>query len=192
MRDGVCIATLPRFGEPAFTLIGERTALTSVLAQLRQSRCEICELNPETLQTLRVEHGIAQVGQDTNERTLALEARLEPAISFSKGCYVGQETIERASAHGSLKRLLCGIRIPGTQMPSLGASIRLEGKEIGRLTSVVDSPSAGIIGLAILHHSAWAPGTSVSIVGDNGAVEGLVCELPFDRPERAVPNQKQT
>jgi folate-binding Fe-S cluster repair protein YgfZ len=109
---------------------------------------------------------------------LALEARLEPAISFNKGCYVGQETIERATAHGALKRRLFGIRILGDRIPLPGAPIQLAGKEVGRLSSVASAP-AGIIGLTILHHSAWAAGTRVAIVGEHGTIDGLVCDLPF-------------
>ena len=59
---------------------------------------------------LRVEHGIAKVGVDATERTIALEARLERSISFNKGCYLGQETIERATARGGLKKKIFGLR----------------------------------------------------------------------------------
>ena len=177
--DGFRIANLPRYGGPAVTLIAGRTALAAAAAQMKRSCPEICELNAQTLETIRIENGLALIGTDTNERTLALEARLEPAIAFNKGCYVGQETIERATAHGSLKRRLYGVRIAGNEIPSPGALIQLEGKEIGRLTSVAPSPAAGIIGLAILHHSAWATGTRVPIASDKGTISGLVCDLPF-------------
>jgi len=178
-REGFRIANLPRYGRPALTIIGERTALAFVAERMRQSRPAIRELHAETLETLRIESGLALVGTDTKERTLALEAGLEPAIALNKGCYVGQETIERASAHGSLKRRLCGLRVTGNEMPKHGALIKLAGKDVGYLSSVARSPLAGIIGLAILHHSAWPVGTCVSITGDGSTVSGSVCELPF-------------
>jgi len=178
-NDGRLIASLPRFGGTAFTVIAERTALGAVVERMKQSCPEMRELNRGILDIVRIEHGLARVGIDTNERTLALEARLDPAISFNKGCYVGQETIERATAHGALKRRLHGLRLTGGELPPAGALIKLEGKEVGRLTSVARSPEAGIIGLTILHHSAWTNGTPVSIAGDNGTVAGSVCELPF-------------
>ena len=182
-RDGFQIANLPRHGGPAFTVIAERTVLAAMAERMKRSFPEIRELNAGTLETIRVENGIALIGTDTNERTLALEARLEPAIAFNKGCYVGQETVERATARGALKRRLYGLRFAAKEMPSLGASIQLGDKEVGHLTSIALSPAAGIIGLAILHHSAWAVGTSVSLTGDNGTVTGRVCELPFqERP----------
>jgi folate-binding protein YgfZ len=188
-RDGFCIANLPRYGGPACTLIAGRTALAAVAERIKPSCPGICELNAQTLETIRIENGLALIGTDTNERTLALEARLEPAIAFNKGCYVGQETIERATAHGSLKRRLYGVRIAGNEMPSPGASIQLGGKEVGRLTSVAPSPASGIIGLAILHHSAWAAGTRVPIAGDKGMITGLVCDLPFRQTRPIATNE---
>jgi folate-binding protein YgfZ len=183
--DNFRIANLPRYGRTAFTIIADRTALASVSEGMKRSHPEIRELQAGTLETLRIESGLVLIGTDTSERTLALEARLEPAIAFNKGCYVGQETVERATARGALKRRLCGVRVTGNEMPKRGALIELDGKEVGRLSSIVRSPGTGIIGLAILHHSAWAAGTGVSISGDEGIVSAVVCELPFG-PQRSV------
>jgi folate-binding protein YgfZ len=188
MREGYRIANLPRYGGPAFTIIADRNVLASMAEQMRQPHPEMRQLHANTLETLRIESGLARVGIDTKERTLALEARLEAAIAFYKGCYVGQETIERASAHGSLKRRLFGVRVTGNRMPKPGALIKLAGKDVGYLSSVARSPLAGIIGLAILHHSAWAVDTRLSISIDQGTVSGLVCELPFLPADSAITN----
>jgi folate-binding protein YgfZ len=184
-RNGLRIASLPRYGGPAFTIIGDETGVVSAAGRIRNLGSALCELHAATLELLRIENGLALVGTDTDERTLALEARLESAIAFHKGCYVGQETIERATAHGALKRRLCGLRIAGDEIPQAGALIRLEGKEIGRLSSVAHSPQAGVIGLGILHHSVWPAGTRVSIIGDAGTFSASVSELPFG-PRSAV------
>jgi folate-binding protein YgfZ len=181
-REGFLIAKLPRYGRPAFTIIAERNSLIAGAERMKRSHPAIRELHAETLEMLRITSGLALVGTDTNERTLALEARLEPAISFSKGCYVGQETVERATARGSLKRRLCGLRVTGNDMPNRGAVIKLAGKDVGYLSSVARSPEAEIIGLAILHHSAWAAGTPVSVVSDRGTLNAVISELPFLPP----------
>ena len=128
---------------------------------------------------VRVESGNARVGVDTNEKTIALEARTEPAISFSKGCYIGQETVERATARGALKRRLMGLRIDGARVPGAGSRVMLAGKEVGHLTSPLRSPRLGVIALAVLHHSAWAPGTAVKIEAADGEAAAAVSELPF-------------
>jgi len=175
------IANLPRFGGPAFTLLADWSRVAKLTAELseRNAPLDVCDLSPQTLDILRIEHGIARPGADTTAKTLALEARLERAISFSKGCYIGQETIERATARGALKRRLYGLRIHGTGIPQTGAAINLNGKEVGRLSSAARSPALGIIGLAILHHSAWPEGTKVMLSDAVGESPAVVFELPF-------------
>ncbi len=182
--DGTRVANLPRLGGPAFTLFVERARIASMIDSLNARGLsagvrEIAPVGAETLEIVRVEHGIARVGVDTAEKTIALEARLDAAISFSKGCYLGQETIERATARGGLKKKLFGLRIEGNRLPLAGCAIMLEGKEVGRLTSVVESPRLGMIGLSILHHSAWPPGTHVAIADAAGESVASVCELRF-------------
>jgi len=172
-------ANLPRYVGPAFSIIAGRAALLKLAEQVKHRYPEVRDLSAESLEIVRIENGLAKIGVDTNQRTLALEARLERAISFNKGCYVGQETIERATARGALKRRLCGLRINGDRLPAAGASITLGDKEVGRLTSVTCSPDAGIIGLAILHHSAWPAGTHVCISDGLHAFDSSVCDLPF-------------
>jgi tRNA-modifying protein YgfZ len=180
MESGhIRIANLPRYGGPAFSITGEGNLISDIAERIRQVSPEVHELTAEALEIVRIENGLARIGTDTSERTLALEARLERSISFSKGCYIGQETVERATARGSLKRRLCGLRIESGGVPTSGAVITLEGKEAGRLTSITRSPSAGIIGLAILHHSAWSVGTRVKIGDETDGTAASVRELPF-------------
>jgi len=174
------IAHVPRYVLPAITIVADHSDIAAATEKLKNVRADIAAVAAETLEILRIENGLALPGVDTGERTLALEARLERAISFNKGCYLGQETIERATAHGALKRRLCGLRIAGNRSPGVGAPIKLDGKDVGRVTSLTHSPDAGTIGLAILHHSAWTPGTRVSISDKSGTLEASVDELPFE------------
>ena len=177
--DGFRIANLSRFGGAARTIIASRDSIGGLIAELKRRDPSARDLSAGTLEIIRVEHGLARVGLDTGEKTLALEARMERAISFSKGCYVGQETIERATARGALKRRLFGLRIDGARMPRSGAAITLDGKAVGRLGSVVRSPALGIIGLAILHHSAWTEGAGVRVADSAGDLTAVVVEPPF-------------
>ena len=115
---------------------------------------------------------------------LSDQARLslfEPAISFNKGCYIGQETIERATARGGIKRRLFGIRVDGDDVPPIGASIMFADKAVGVLTSVVESPTYGVIGLALIQHGAWGEGTRVSLTGasDLADVSARITDVPF-------------
>ena len=115
---------------------------------------------------------------------------MEPAISFNKGCYIGQETVERATARGALKRRLMGLRIDGARVPAADARVMLAGKEIGHLTSPLRSPRLGVLALAILHHSAWAPGTAVTIHDADGELAAAVSELPFASDAQAIQSTK--
>ena len=117
---------------------------------------------------------------DTSDKTIALEARLDRAISLNKGCYLGQETIERATARGGLKKRMFGIKFNGPV--SAGAILTLGGNTVGRVSSATRSPRLGAIGLAILHHSAWQPGTELKVGETGTAVEtgtAIVADLPF-------------
>ncbi len=171
------IANLPRNGGPASTIIAPRPSLTSLIGNLRSQG--VGDVSVQTLEIIRIEHGIARVGIDTTEKTIALEARLEPAISFNKGCYVGQETVERATARGNLKKQMWALRIDGSRIPHPGAAILLHGHEVGHLSSVATSPAFGTIGLAIVHHSAWSDGARVVVVDNRDEIPATISALPL-------------
>ncbi len=171
------VGQVPRFAAPAWSLLAERARLDEVADAI--ARAGAVAIEAQALEALRIANGVATVGVDTGEKTIALEARLERAISFNKGCYVGQETIERATARGALKKRLFGLKF--AREVASGAMLLLDGKEVGRVTSSTVFPGLGAIGLAILHHSAWAPGTVLSARGDSGeTATAVVSELPFD------------
>jgi folate-binding protein YgfZ len=174
--DGNLVGNLPRLGGPAASMLVSRDSLDSTVAAIFAKNPDARRIDHETLDTIRVEHGIARVGVDTNDKTIALEARLNRAISFNKGCYLGQETIERATARGGLKKRMFGLKFNSANVPAPGTILMLDGKEVGRVTSAVRSPRFGAIGLAILHHSAWTPGTELK-AGEGGIA--IVTELPF-------------
>ncbi len=124
---------------------------------------------------LRVEHGRPRYGVDLDDSVIPQEAGLnERAVSFTKGCYVGQETVARLYYKGRPNRLLRGLRLSEPALP--GAELRLGERAAGRLSSAVLSPVYGPIGLGLVRREA-EPGAHVS-VGENGA-SAVVTELPF-------------
>jgi folate-binding protein YgfZ len=175
-KGGSLVGNMPRFGGPAASVIASRAMLDSTIATILSNIPGARRIDSSILETIRVENGLARVGVDTTDKTIALEARLNRAISFNKGCYLGQETIERATARGGLKKRMFGLKFNTADVPAAGADLSLDGKEVGRVTSSVRSPRLGAIGLAILHHSAWTPGLELK-VGEGGAA--TVSELPF-------------
>jgi folate-binding protein YgfZ len=175
-QGGLLVGNLPRFGGPAASVIVPRDSIDSTVSEILVKAPGSRRVDASVIETIRIENGVACVGVDTNDRTIALEARLDRSISFNKGCYLGQETIERATARGGLKKRMFGLKFNDADVPATGAVLALAGKEVGRVTSAVRSPRFGAIGLAILHHSAWTPG-AVLKVSDGGAA--IVTELPF-------------
>ena len=178
-EGGALVAQVTRWGAPAFTILMARADAPEIVARLSTGVRELLEVSIDAAEIVRVESGAARVGVDTNDKTIALEARMEPAISFSKGCYIGQETIERATARGALKRRLMGLKLDGARVPAADARVMLAGKDVGHLSSPLRSPRLGVLALAVLHHSAWAPGTAVTIDDADGEIAAAVSELPF-------------
>jgi len=169
------IANIPRVGAPAVSVIAPCAQVDSVVSQVLKSITDSRRIHPAVIEAIRIENGIARIGVETGDKTIALEARLNRAISFNKGCYLGQETVERATSRGGLKKRMFGIKFNG-EAPSAGTALSLGGNTVGRVSSAIQSPRFGAIGLAILHHSAWQPGTELK-AGEDGAA--IVAELPF-------------
>jgi tRNA-modifying protein YgfZ len=129
---------------------------------------------PETAaEILRVEHGRPRYGVDLDDTTIPQEAGLNArAVSFDKGCYVGQETVARLFYKGKPNRHLRGLRL---SVPvASGTELTLAGKVVGRLGSVVESPAHGPIALALVRREA-EPGATLAA----GEATATVVELPF-------------
>jgi tRNA-modifying protein YgfZ len=123
----------------------------------------------------RVETGRPRYGVDLDDTVIPQEAGLNArAVSFEKGCYVGQETVARLYFRGKPNRHLRGLKLSGPA--ASGEPLRLGEREVGRLGSVVESPVHGRIALALVRREA-APGDSLT-VGDDG-VRAQVVDLPF-------------
>jgi aminomethyltransferase len=96
----------------------------------------------EMLETFRIFCGIPKVGQDIKERTLPQETGQERALNFTKGCYIGQEIVERIRARGAVHRMFTGFEIEGAATVA-GTKIQSEGKDVGEITSVMTAPLKG-------------------------------------------------
>ena len=131
----------------------------------------------DVAEILRVEAGRPRYGVDLNDTVIPQEAGLnERAVSFTKGCYVGQETVARLHYKGKPNRHLRGLRLSAPVRT--GTPLALDEREVGRVGSSVVSPRHGAIGLAIVRREA-EPG-AVLRAGDDGATATVV-ELPFGR-----------
>jgi tRNA-modifying protein YgfZ len=128
------------------------------------------------VECLRVQHGQPRYGIDLDDSVIPQEAGLnERAVSFTKGCYVGQETVARLYYRGKPNRQLRGLRLSAPASP--GDELTFEGRTVGQVTSVAQSPAFGPIALALVRREA-PPGTVVT-VGDGPGLTAEVVELPF-------------
>jgi folate-binding protein YgfZ len=131
-------------------------------------------VSAEAAECLRVERGRPRYGADLDDTVIPQEAGLnERAVSFTKGCYVGQETVARLFYRGKPNRQLRGLVLSGPAEP--GDELRFEGRVVGKLTSIAHSPRLGPIGLGLVRREA-APGSTVTLAGGGNAE---VTELPF-------------
>jgi len=105
---------------------------------------------------------------------------MEPAISFTKGCYEGQEVIARATYQGHMNRLLVGFRAEGDAIPARGDPVLVGGQHLGNVTSAAYSPTLrSVIALGYVRRPNDAPGTRVVIESDGWQVRAAVAQLPF-------------
>ena len=140
-------------------------------------------LGMEALNALRVEAGVPWAGIDMDETVLMLETGRDAAISFTKGCYLGQEVVERIAARGHVNRHLVGAVLEGTTLPTIGARLVADGREVGYVTSAARSEALGrVIALAMVHRKHSAPGERVVIDDGGAATDATVSALPFAGP----------
>jgi folate-binding protein YgfZ len=133
------------------------------------------EVSPDAAEILRIEAGRPRFGAEMGTETMPAEAGIvEQAVSFTKGCYIGQETVARLHYKGKPNRHLRGLRLSAPAQP--GAALLLGEKEVGTLGSAAVSPAFGPVGLAILRREA-EPG-AVVVVGEDGVTAEVVA-LPF-------------
>lgn len=164
-------------GEPGFELFSEQEQKDQFVSALAAAGA--MAIDPGTADVLRVEAGIPEFLRDMDEDTIPLEAGIESrAISFAKGCYVGQEVIIRVMhrGHGRVARKLVGLVMTGEIGARPGAIVRTAEREVGHVTSSAMSPAlGGPIALAYVHRDFIEPGTHLDVEG----VPAVVTVVPF-------------
>jgi aminomethyltransferase len=129
------------------------------------------------LELLRIAAGIPRYGVDIRERDLPQETEQERALSFVKGCYVGQEIVERIRSRGQVRRKFTGFDVRG-ELPAPGSKIQADGKDVGEITSAASLPWPGGdrgVALGYIRREVATPGKLL----DAGGSEATVAHLPF-------------
>ena len=128
------------------------------------------------LEIWRIATGIPRYGIDIRERDLPQETAQEHALNFSKGCYIGQEIVERIRSRGAVHRRFTGFAFEDQTPPAPGTKIERDGRELGEITSVAVLPGGRAVGLGYLRREAGGTGTVI----EAGGVKATVSELPFN------------
>lgn len=172
----VTILRATHTSEDGFDIVVEADKAAELRQALEQAGAH--PVSEETREILRVEAGVARFGRDMDETNVVTETNLDDAVSFTKGCYTGQEIIVRIKHRGHVAKKLTGLRFETERQIESGAILKADGKEIGRVTSTAVSPTVGSIGLGYVRHEYLDPGTKV-LVDDE--ISATVTELPFVR-----------
>jgi aminomethyltransferase len=178
--DGVPlrIARISRTGEDGFTLFGARQVAGRLWQHLCAAGAE--PVGTEALELLRIEAGLPWYGIDMDESCLVAEVGFEDAISYSKGCYLGQEVVERLAARGQVRRKFVGFVCEGDVVPPSGTLLLRDGSEAGRITSAVRSPGRGcVVALGYAGRGNWSPGTVLQANLAEHPCAVRVVDLPF-------------
>jgi folate-binding protein YgfZ len=172
-------------GEDAYQLFapcdGAAAVREHLLASLPESARRL--VSQEALEVLRIEAGRPRLAAELSEEVLPPEARLENAVSYTKGCYIGQEIVARLRSRGHVNHLLVGLRFAGGELPERGARVCAGEREVGEITSIARSPHAGAIALGFVRAGFEAPGTLLDVVG----LPAKVAALPLVAPAEAAP-----
>jgi folate-binding protein YgfZ len=170
-----------RLGVESFTL-WVPASLAGELAERLAGRDDVTPVTFEALETLRVEAGIPRFGADFGPESFPQETGVEEAVSYTKGCYLGQEVVARIHYRGGVQKVLRGLVFgegeePPEAPPAGGTPLLHEGREAGTVGTAVRSVALGRpVGLAVLHRRAAEAGTRLEVQG-GGTAE--VRDLPL-------------
>ncbi len=131
------------------------------------------------LELLRVAEGIPRYSQDIRERDLPQETEQQRALHFSKGCYVGQEIVERIRSRGNVHRKFTGFEVQG-ELPPVGTKIQADGRDVGEITSIASLPLASgqrRVALGYIRREIGTPGKQFQV----GSTQLSVAALPFSK-----------
>ena len=168
-------------GMPAYDVMVDSDRLRRLWEDVLQKgeSVGLVPVGADALEAVRVERGVPVYGKELTESYNPLEAGLHKYISFTKGCYVGQEVVARLDTYKKVQRRLVGLRWDSDSGPGENASLLLDGKQVGVVTSVAPSPRLKrAVGLGYVRNAHTEPGTVLAAEAGNGQTATEVVELP--------------
>jgi aminomethyltransferase len=159
------IAPFSLTGQPGYRIYCSAEEKTGVISQLEAAGA--VPATPEDARAVRIENGKPHYGEDIRETSLVQETQQMHAVSFNKGCYIGQEIVERVRAQGHVNKKLVRIEMNAADPIAAGTKLTAAGAVVGEVTCSVTSPQSGrLIALAVVRTQFADPGTQL----DSGKV----------------------
>ena len=164
-------------GRPGVDVVGPRDAVEAAWDTLTAAGMKRAGLS--ALEVVRVEAGVPRQGHELDSTTIAQEAFLErDAVSFTKGCFLGQELVCRIDTRGHVNRLLRGLVVDGDRVPVVGAAVATDERTVGRVTTAARSPRLGVIALSYVRREIVFP-AAVTVADNDEVLSAEVRELPL-------------
>jgi folate-binding protein YgfZ len=181
----IYLAKNSRLGSDGFDLFVPTTALSDIAGKLvtggKSIGARVCGWR--AFESSRVEAGVPRFGMDMDETNLPQETGIEArAVSYSKGCYIGQEILNRVHTVGHVNRNLVGLELAEDlkELPGKGDKLMFEGREVGTVTSTVRSARRKRnLGLAYVRREVRKPGSILAVRSSSGETTARLAELPF-------------
>ena len=162
--DGGIVARTSATGQPGLWFFVDPARKADLIRRFEAGGAVAA--TPDEVRVVRVENGRPRYGEDFGESNLPQETQQTRALHFTKGCYLGQEIVERVRSRGQVNRLLVRLAIDGAEPPASGTAVMAGEQEAGRLTSPVSSPRlGGSVALAIVRREFAAPGKELTVEG---------------------------
>ncbi len=167
--NDVTVANVSSTGAPAlrfFVPVDQKQALIEKFA--------IPEASPQAARVVRLENFQPRFGEDILGTTLSQETQQSHAVNFNKGCYIGQEIVERVRSRGLVHRLLAGVEMDSTEPPEPDTRLFQGDQDVGKITSAAFSPALGkVVAMAYVRRELAEPGTALTVNGGAAVVRAL-------------------
>ena len=167
-------------GVPAYDLIAPAAGIAHLEALLldRGQPWGLCPIGDEVFEALRIQAGVPLYGKEMSEQVNPLEAGLRPSISFTKGCYIGQEVVLRLDTYRKVQRHLVRLELEGEGAPPSRAAIAVDGKTVGSVTSAAAAPTGGkVVALGMVRAAHDKAGQQVEVTAGDRRWSGCLFSL---------------
>ena len=170
--NGVMVARASSTGAPGlrfFVPVEQKFEMVETL-----ERAGAVQADHDAARVVRLEHFQPRYGEDILHTTLSQETQQLHALNFNKGCYIGQEIVERVRSRGLVHRLLAGVEIDSNVAPAVDTRLFHDEADIGKMTSAAFSPALGkVVGMAYVRRELAEPGTVLTVDGHRAEVRPL-------------------